>query len=113
MLSRVHLSGPTSRAALTAELGLNRSTIGALSAQLESLDLVRSSVPAASERTGRPSYVLTAREDVAVLAVSLDVEWLTVALVASRGPDHRPPGPSARARGPRGRRGGGERGSAL
>ena len=48
MLTRVHLSGPTSRAALTAELGLNRSTIGALSAQLESLGLVRSSVPAAS-----------------------------------------------------------------
>jgi predicted NBD/HSP70 family sugar kinase len=85
MLSRVHLSGPTSRAALTAELGLNRSTIGALSAQLESLDLVRSSVPAVSDRTGRPSYVLTAREDVAVLAVSLDIEWLTVALVGLGG----------------------------
>lgn len=85
MLSRVHLSGPTSRAALTAELGLNRSTIGALSAQLESLDLVRSSAPAASDRTGRPSYVLTAREDVGVLAVSLDSEWLTVAMVGLGG----------------------------
>lgn len=85
MLSRVHLSGPTSRAALTAELGLNRSTIGGLSAQLEALELVRSSVPAASDRTGRPSYVLAPREDVAVLAVSLDVDWLTVALVGLGG----------------------------
>jgi predicted NBD/HSP70 family sugar kinase len=85
VLSRVHASGPTSRAALTAELGLNRSTIGALSAQLESLHLVRSSVPVASDRTGRPSHVLSAREDVAVLAVSLDVEWLTVALVGLGG----------------------------
>ena len=85
MLTRVHLSGSTSRAALTAELGLNRSTIGGLSAQLESLGLVRSSVPAASDRTGRPSHVLTAREDVAVLAVSLDVDWLCVALVGLGG----------------------------
>jgi len=85
MLTRVHLSGPTSRAALTAELGLNRSTIGGLSAQLETLELVRSSVPPARDRTGRPSHVLTAREDVAVLAVSLDVDWLTVALVGLGG----------------------------
>jgi predicted NBD/HSP70 family sugar kinase len=85
MLTRVHLSGPTSRAALTAELGLNRSTIGALSARLESRGLVRSSVPPARDRTGRPSHVLTARADVAVLAVSLDVDWLSVALVGLGG----------------------------
>ena len=34
LLSRVHLSGPTTRAVLTKELGLNRSTIGDLSAAL-------------------------------------------------------------------------------
>ena len=48
VLARVHASGPTSRAALTAELGLNRSTIGDLTAHLEALGLVSERRPTQS-----------------------------------------------------------------
>ena len=37
LLTQVHLQGPTTRAALTTALGLNRSTIGDLTGELEDL----------------------------------------------------------------------------
>ena len=49
MLRYVHLHGPTSRAELTSRLGLNRSTIGALAADLVASGLVTEEVP-----TSRP-----------------------------------------------------------
>lgn len=79
LLSWVHTHGPTSRAVLTSELGLNRSTIGDLTAQLESLGLVAEELPATEGRSGRPSLVVTPRSDVTVLAVGLDVDRITVA----------------------------------
>lgn len=85
LLTRVHVSGPTSRAALTAELGLNRSTIGDLTAQLEELGLVREEAPSTGRRSGRPSLVVTPRSDVTVLAVAIDVDGISVALVGLGG----------------------------
>jgi predicted NBD/HSP70 family sugar kinase len=90
LLSLVHTHGPTSRAELTSQLGLNRSTIGDLTNQLESLGLVREELPGESptnrsRRTGRPSLVVTARSDVTVVAVALDVDRITVALVGLGG----------------------------
>ena len=58
VLSRVHASGPTSRAALTAELGLNRSTIGDLTAQLELLGLITEARPTTARGAGRPSHLV-------------------------------------------------------
>lgn len=91
LLTLVHVQGPTTRAALTTALGLNRSTIGDLTRRLEELELV-DEVPPGEEpvlvrgrRTGRPSLVVAPREDVAVLAVAIDVDRITVALVALGG----------------------------
>lgn len=85
LLSRVHLSGPTSRAALTKELGLNRSTIGDLSSALEDLGLITEGAPAVVGRSGRPSLVVAPREDHAVVAVEIGVDRIAVALVALGG----------------------------
>ena len=85
LLSRVHALGPTSRAVLTHELGLNRSTIGDLTSQLDSMALVSEETPAAAGRSGRPSLVVTARPDVAVVGVAIDVDRITVALVGLGG----------------------------
>jgi predicted NBD/HSP70 family sugar kinase len=85
VLSRVHASGPTSRAALTAELGLNRSTIGDLTAQLEALGLVSETRPTQSRGAGRPSHLVVPRQDVTVVAVALDVDRIVSALVGLGG----------------------------
>jgi predicted NBD/HSP70 family sugar kinase len=85
LLSWVHAHGPTSRAVLTAQLGLNRSTIGDLTAQLEALGLVSEEAPATAGRTGRPSLVVTPRHEVNVVAVALDVDRITGALVGLGG----------------------------
>ena len=85
LLSRVHVYGPISRAALTAELGLNRSTIGDLTGQLEELGLVREESPSTTRRSGRPSLVVVPRRDVTVLAVAIDVDSINVGLVALGG----------------------------
>jgi predicted NBD/HSP70 family sugar kinase len=85
LLRRVHVSGPTSRAALTQELGLNRSTIGDLTAQLEAFGLVRNERPSRADGTGRPSYVVVPRDDIAVLAVAMDVDRIAVAVVGLGG----------------------------
>jgi predicted NBD/HSP70 family sugar kinase len=86
VLSQVHLRGRTSRAELTARLGLNRSTIGALTADLVGAGLVVETTPAVPARSaGRPSLVVAPRDDVYVLAVHLGVEGLVVARVALGG----------------------------
>jgi predicted NBD/HSP70 family sugar kinase len=91
LLTLVHVHGPTTRAALTTALGLNRSTIGDLTRRLEDLGLVVEVPPGeepivvSGRRTGRPSLVVAPREDVNVLAVALDVDRITVAIVGLGG----------------------------
>ena len=85
LLTRVHLSGPTTRAALTSELGLNRSTIGDLTAQLEAVGLVRDERPSRTDGTGRPSHVVVPQADVSVLAVTVDVDYIEAAIVGLGG----------------------------
>ncbi|MBG0564432.1 ROK family protein [Actinoplanes aureus] len=60
VLRYVHLRGATSRAELTSRLGLNRSTIGALAAELAAAGLIQEDTPRASGRAGRPSPVVRA-----------------------------------------------------
>lgn len=85
LLGQVHARGPTSRAALTSALGLNRSTIGDLTTQLEGAGLVREE-PGHGTRSGRPSHLVVPRsEQVSVLGVRLDVDVISVARVGLGG----------------------------
>ena len=58
LLRYVHVHGATSRAELTSALGLNRSTIGALTAELAAARLVSERAPRETGRAGRPSLVV-------------------------------------------------------
>jgi predicted NBD/HSP70 family sugar kinase len=85
LLTRVHISGPTSRAMLTRELGLNRSTIGDLASSLAELGLIREGQSVGAGRSGRPSLLVAPRTDNAVVGVDLGVDRIAVALVALGG----------------------------
>jgi predicted NBD/HSP70 family sugar kinase len=58
LLRQVHRSGGGSRSALTAATGLNRSTVGALLADLQAYGLVEEDQPEATGLAGRPSPVI-------------------------------------------------------
>jgi predicted NBD/HSP70 family sugar kinase len=86
LLRYVHVRGPTSRAELTASLGLNRSTIGALTADLAAAGLVSEEVPRGLGRAGRPSLVVQPEsERVYVYAFTVDVDRVTAARVGLGG----------------------------
>jgi predicted NBD/HSP70 family sugar kinase len=92
LLTWVHHHGPTTRARLTHELGLNRSTIGDLTALLGEIGLVEELQPdqvsAGGQRTrrsGRPSLVVSPRFEVGVLAVMLDVDRIVTGIVGLGG----------------------------
>ncbi len=84
ILQAVHHRGPTTRAVLTRQLGLNRSTIGDLVAELQALGLV-------SEGTGpvggpgRPSHVVSPCPENAVVAVDVGVDRISAAVVGLGG----------------------------
>ncbi|GAA4688515.1 ROK family transcriptional regulator [Phytohabitans rumicis] len=86
LLRYVHIHGPTSRAELTSELGLNRSTIGALTADLASAGLVTEAAPRETGRAGRPSLVVRPESArVYAYAFSIEVDQLRVARVGLGG----------------------------
>jgi predicted NBD/HSP70 family sugar kinase len=94
-LGHVHRAGRMSRADLTARMGLNRSTIAGLVAELESLGLADQAKPSGTRiGAGRPSVDVKASTGAYVLAVDLRVDGLTVARVGLGGVVH------ARATGP-------------
>lgn len=73
VLRYVHLHGPTPRTELTSRLGLNRSTIGALAADLTATGLVSEEPAPTTRRAGRPSLVVRPRTD-RVYAYGLSIE---------------------------------------
>ena len=81
VLELVHRGGGPSRADLTALTGLNRSTIGALVAELAELGLVHETDPSATNRVGRPSRRVFPDPRVAVVAVNPEVDAVTLAVV--------------------------------
>ncbi|MBY8874117.1 ROK family protein [Micromonospora sp. PLK6-60] len=86
VLRHVHLHGPTSRAELTSRLGLNRSTIGALAADLAAIGLVTEEVPTGARRAGRPSLVVRPRsERVYAYALSIETDRLRAARIGLGG----------------------------
>jgi predicted NBD/HSP70 family sugar kinase len=87
VLRHIHVSGAMSRADLTARLGLNRATIGALTVDLADAGLVSEGTPEAAGRgRGRPSLVVRPEsERVYVLAIAVGVERVTMARVGLGG----------------------------
>ncbi|MEU4474835.1 ROK family protein [Micromonospora sp. NPDC023888] len=73
LLRHVHVHGATTRAELTTTLGLNRSTIGALTADLSAVGLVSEGAPKETGRAGRPSLVVRP-ESARVYAYAYSVE---------------------------------------
>jgi predicted NBD/HSP70 family sugar kinase len=86
LLTEVHRHGRRSRAQLTAEMGLNRSTIGDLVAELAAAGLVVERASVARGRAGRPSLMVAPRADGAyVLAVDLGVRHLVMGRIGLGG----------------------------
>jgi predicted NBD/HSP70 family sugar kinase len=86
LLRHVHLTGPVSRAALATRLGLNRSTILALTAELTAAGLVREELPDRKGRAGRPSLVVRPESQrFHVLAFDVAVDRLVAARVGLGG----------------------------
>ncbi|MEV0583502.1 ROK family transcriptional regulator [Nonomuraea sp. NPDC050310] len=86
LLRHVHLGGPTSRSELTSRMGLNRSTIMALTADLAAAGLVREELPRETGRAGRPSLVVRPESArIYVLAFDVGVDRLVAARVGLGG----------------------------
>lgn len=86
MLGHIHRDGALTRAELTQRLGVSRSTVGALVADLTQLGLVEELVPTGGERVGRPSHVVGPhRAGPIAYAVDVDVAHVTVAAVGLGG----------------------------
>jgi predicted NBD/HSP70 family sugar kinase len=86
LLRYVHVHGATSRAELTTQLGLNRSTIGALTAELTTAGLVNEKTPVETRRAGRPSLVVQPESSkVYAYAISIEVDRLRAARVGLGG----------------------------
>jgi predicted NBD/HSP70 family sugar kinase len=84
VLRRVH-EAPATRSELTRVSGLNRSTVGALVADLVGRGLVIEEEAAAVGQVGRPSPVVRAGESPVAIAINPEVDAVTVALVALGG----------------------------
>lgn len=85
VLRLVHHEGPRSRAVITAETGLNRSTVSDLVATLVAAGLVVERDPDPTRRVGRPSPIVAPSEDVVAIAVNPEVDALEVAAVTLGG----------------------------
>lgn len=85
LLRYVHTHGATSRAELTTALGLNRSTIGALTADLAAAGLVSEGAPRETGRAGRPSLVVRPDSRVYAFALSVEVDRLRAARIGLGG----------------------------
>ncbi|MFC6023886.1 ROK family protein, partial [Plantactinospora solaniradicis] len=86
LLRHVHLGGPVSRTVLAERMGLNRSTIMALTAELTSAGLVREELPKDTGKAGRPSLVVRPESHrVYVLAFDVAVDRLVAARVGLGG----------------------------
>ncbi len=81
ILRLVHENGAQSRAALTEQTGLNRSTIADLVAELVRRGLVEERVPDVPGRVGRPSPVVTASARVVAIAVNPEVDAIEIAAI--------------------------------
>ncbi len=89
ILTTVHHYPGVSRAELTRLTGLNRSTVGALVAELAELGLAREVAPAQHAARGRPSPHVYPRAEVVALAINPDLDALVIGLVGLGGTVHK------------------------
>jgi predicted NBD/HSP70 family sugar kinase len=85
VLGRVHELGTVSRAQLTKETGLNRSTIAGLVSELVELGLATESEPAQADGVGRPSLVIGLSDRAVAITVHPELDAATICLVALGG----------------------------
>ncbi|MFB2586664.1 ROK family protein [Herbiconiux liukaitaii] len=85
ILQAVHVRDGCTRAELTHETGLNRSTVRALVADLEQAGVVFQREPASSGGVGRPSPSVHASDAVRVLAINPEVDATAGAIVGLGG----------------------------
>lgn len=86
LLRHVHVGGPVSRAVLAGRMGLNRSTIMTLTAELAAAGLVSEGSPEHTRRAGRPSLMVRPEPGRAyVLAFDVAVDRLVAARVGLGG----------------------------
>ncbi|GAB3600382.1 ROK family transcriptional regulator [Microbacterium tumbae] len=85
VLRLVHHHGPRSRAVLTADTGLNRSTVADLVADLVTRGLVVEQEPDATRRVGRPSPIVAPSEDVVAIAVNPEVDAIEIGAISLGG----------------------------
>ncbi len=85
VLGLVHSRGAVSRAQLTRDLGLNRSTIAALVAELVQLALVVETDPEPTNQVGRPSLVIEPSSRTVAICVNPELDAVTIGLVSLGG----------------------------
>ena len=85
VLRLVHHGGPRSRSVITAETGLNRSTVSDLVAQLVEVGLVREQEPDPTRRVGRPSPIVVPSEDVVAIGINPEIDAIEVGAVSLGG----------------------------
>lgn len=85
VLRLVHQEGPRSRAVITAQTGLNRSTVSDLVGTLVAAGLVEERDPDPTRRVGRPSPIVAPSDDVVTIAVNPEVDALEVGAVTLGG----------------------------
>jgi len=85
VLRLVHENGAPSRAWLTRQTGLNRSTIAALVAELAQRELVVESEPDPTNQVGRPSPVIRPNERTVAITVHPELDAVDIGLVALGG----------------------------
>jgi predicted NBD/HSP70 family sugar kinase len=85
VLGLAHRTGGLSRAQLTRQTGLNRSTIAALVGELVDRQLVVEGEPDSSGHVGRPSPVVRPNPRAVALAVHPEVDAITIGVVGLGG----------------------------
>lgn len=85
VLRLVHHGGPRSRSLITAETGLNRSTVADLVTALVERGLVQEQEPDPTKRVGRPSPVVAASTDVIAIGVNPEVDAIEIGAVELTG----------------------------
>lgn len=81
VLRLVHHSGPRSRAVITAETGLNRSTVADLVGRLVEAGLVEEHEPDPTRRVGRPSPVVVPSPDVVAIGVNPEIDAVEIGAI--------------------------------
>ena len=88
LLTHIHRAGGISRASLTTLTGLNRSTVGALVADLAERGLVEEGETVGRGTPGRPSPLVRPRPD-GIMVIAIEIEVATISLaVAGLGAAH-------------------------